>query len=227
MEPPRTAAALFGGTFDPIHNGHLRMALEVKEALGLPRIVLFPSHRPPHKPKQPLTEDRHRLAMVAAATAGLPGMEVSDVEVRRGGASYSLLTVMDFRRAEPSTEFLFMIGADAFAEIATWHRYEELLSACDFVLLPRPGSDAEPAPPAGVRIEKEEPHCYSWKGKSYRIAGGRRLFLPSLPALEISSSAIREKVRTGKCIRGLVPPEVERYISEHGLYLDPKEGRRS
>ncbi|MBI5576582.1 MAG: nicotinate (nicotinamide) nucleotide adenylyltransferase [Deltaproteobacteria bacterium] len=227
MNPGATSVALFGGTFDPVHNGHLRMAVEVKEALGLPRVVLFPSHRPPHKPKQPLTEDRHRLAMVAAATTGISGLEVSDVEVRRGGASYSLLTVMDFRRDSPSSEFIFIIGADAFAEISTWHRYEELLSACDFILLPRPGSDAEPASPAGVRIEKEEPHCYSWKGKSYRIAGGRRLFCPSLPALEISSSSIREKVRTGKCIRGLVPPDVERYIYDHGLYLDPGEGRRS
>ena len=226
MEPSRTAVALYGGTFDPFHNGHLRMALEVKEALRLPRVVLFPSHRPPHKPRQPLTEDRHRLAMVAAAVSGLPGMEVSDVEIRRGGASYSLLTVMDFRRAEPSTEFLFVIGADAFAEIPTWYRYEELLRACDFVLLPRPGAGGEPVSPAGVRIEKEEPHCYSWEGESYRIAGGRRLFRPSLPALEISSSSIRENVRTGKCIRGLVPPEVERYIFDHGLYLDPQEGRR-
>jgi nicotinate-nucleotide adenylyltransferase len=226
VEPSRTAAALYGGTFDPFHNGHLRMALEVKEALGLPRVVLFPSHRPPHKPRQPLTEDRHRLAMVAAAVAGLQGMEASDVEIRRGGASYSLLTVMEFRRAEPSTEFLFVIGADAFAEIPTWYRYEELLRACDFVLLPRPGAGDEPVSPAGVRIEKEEPHCYSWKGKSYRIAGGRRLFCPSLPALEISSSSIREKVRTGKRIRGLVPPEVERYIFDHGLYLETEEGRR-
>lgn len=197
------------------------MALEVKEALQLPRIVLFPSHRPPHKPKQPVTDARHRLAMVAAAAAGLPGMEVSDIEVRRGGASYSLQTVAEFRRAEPSTEFIFVMGADAFAEISTWHRHQELLKACDFVLLPRPGAGGEPVPPEGAHIEKEEPHCYSWEGKSYRITGGGRLFCPSLPALDISSSSIREKVRNGKCIRGLVPSEVERYIFDHGLYLEP------
>lgn len=202
------------------------MALEVKEALGLPRVVLLPSHQPPHKPRQPVTDARHRLAMVAAAVAGLPGMEGSDLEIRRGGESYSLLTVMDFQRAEPSTEFLFVIGADAFAEIPTWYRYEELLQACDFILLPRRGAESVPAVPAGMRIEKEEPHCYSWDGESYRIPGGRRILCPSLPALEISSSSIREKVRKGKCIRGLVPPEVERYIFEHGLYLEPGEGRQ-
>lgn len=226
MEPSRTAAALFGGTFDPFHNGHLRMALEVKEALRLPRVVLLPSHQPPHKPKQPLTDAKHRLAMVAAGVAGLPGMEGSDLEIRRGGESYSLLTVMDFQRAEPSTEFLFVIGADAFTEIPTWYRYKELLQSCDFILLPRGGAEGGPVAPAGVHIEKEEPHCYSWEGESYRIPGGRRLFCPSLPALEISSSSIREKVRKGKCIRGLVPPEVERYIFEHGLYLEPGEGRQ-
>lgn len=226
MNRPPTTVALFGGTFDPFHNGHLRMAIEVKEALAVPRVVLLPAHHPPHKPARPISEPRHRLAMTAAGAAGMPGIEVSDIEIRREGPSYSLLTVSEFRRAEPRAGILFVLGADSFSEVSTWHRYEELLSACDFVLLPRPGAGTEPAAPAGVRIEKEEPHCYSWVGKSYRLPGGRRLFCPSLPTLDISSSSIREKVRTGKSIRGLVPPEVERYISEYGLYGDRAEERR-
>lgn len=226
MNRPPTTVALFGGTFDPFHNGHLRMAIEVKEALAVPRVVLFPAHHPPHKPARPISEPRHRLAMTAAGAAGVPGIEVSDIEIRREGPSYSLLTVSEFRRAEPRAGILFVLGADSFSEVSTWHRYEEFLSACDFVLLPRPGAGTEPAAPAGVRIEKEEPHCYSWVGKSYRLPGGRRLFCPSLPTLDISSSSIREKVRTGKSIRGLVPPEVERYISEYGLYGDRAEERR-
>lgn len=222
----RTTAALFGGTFDPFHNGHLRMALEVKETLAVSRMVLLPAHHPPHKPKRPVSEARHRLAMAAAGAAGLAGVEVSDVEIRREGPSYSLLTVEDFRRADSRTHILFVLGADSFSEVSMWYRYEEFLSACDFVLLPRPGAAVEPVPPEGVRIEKEDPHCYSWVGKSYRLPGGRRLFCPSLPTLDISSSSIREKVRTGKCIRGLVPPEVERYISENGLYAERAEERR-
>ena len=218
--------ALFGGTFDPFHNGHLRMAIEVKETLSVSRMILFPAHRPPHKPTRPVTEARHRLAMVEAGAAGLDGIEVSDIEIRREGPSYSLLTVEAFRRAEPDARILFLLGADSFAEVSTWHRYGELLSACDFVLLPRPGTGPDPASPRGVRIEKEDPHCYSWVGKSYRLPGGRRLFCPSLPTLDISSSAIREKVRTGKCIRGLLPPEVERYLFENGLYVDRAEERR-
>ncbi|MEK6778748.1 MAG: nicotinate-nucleotide adenylyltransferase [Candidatus Deferrimicrobiota bacterium] len=226
MTRPRTPVALFGGTFDPFHNGHLRMAIEVRETLQLPRVVLFPCHHPPHKPRQPLSDARHRLAMVAAAAAGLPWMEASDIEIRREGPSYSLLTVREFLRAEPSSEPVFVMGADSFAEVSTWHRYEEFLSSCDFVLLPRPGAAREPTPPAGIRIEKEDPGCYSWEGSGYRLPGGRRLLCPSLPALDISSSSIREKVRTGRCIRGLVPPEVERYIYDHGLYADPGEERR-
>ncbi len=226
MGANRPSAALFGGTFDPFHTGHLRMAIEVREALSLPRVVLLPAHHPPHKPGQPVSAARHRLAMATAAVARLPGFEVSDREIRHEGPSYSLTTVREFRRAEPGVDWLFVMGADSFGEISTWHRYEELLDACDFVLLPRHGTTSEPAAPAGLRIEKEEPHCYSWEGESYRLPGGRRLLCPALPVLDISSRSIREKVRNGKSIRGLVPPEVEEYIAEHGLYLGAgEEGR--
>ena len=226
MGTNRPSAALFGGTFDPFHNGHLRMAIEVREALSLPRIVLLPAHYPPHKPRQPVSEARHRFAMASAAVARLPGITVSDREIRHEGLSYSLTTVREFRRAEPGIDWIFVMGADSFGEISTWHRYEELLAACDIVLLPRHGTPRKPAPPAGLRIEKEEPHCYSWKGESYRLPGGRRLLCPALPILDISSRSIRERVRSGKSIRGLVPPEVEEYIAEHGLYLGTgEEGR--
>jgi nicotinate-nucleotide adenylyltransferase len=202
------------------------MAIEVKEALGLPRMVLLPAREPPHKPKEPVSGAGHRIAMVSRATAGLPGFEVSDREIRREGPSYSLTTVQEFRRAEPEVDWAFVMGADSFEEISTWHRYEELLAACHVVLLPRPGMPTHPAPPAGLRIEKEEPHCYSWKGESYHLPGGRRLYCPALPALDISSSSIREKVRSGKCIRGLVPPEVEEYIATHRLYIGTEEEGR-
>ncbi len=222
----RETIALYGGTFDPFHVGHLRMAIEVRELLGLSRVTLLPARVPPHKPDRPVTGALHRLAMVRAGTEGLPGIDVSDAEILREGPSYSLVTVREFRRASPGAEILFVIGADAFAEIPSWYRYEELLAECDFLLLPRPGgSGAAPGPPA-LRIEKETPHCYSWKGEAYRLPGGRRLLCPVLPALEVSSSAIRESVRAGRCIRGLVPPAVERYIEAHGLYAFAPEEQR-
>ena len=212
--------ALYGGTFDPFHNGHLRMAIEVKEAFGLPGIVLLPAHDPPHKPGRPVSDAPHRLAMLRAAVEGLEGFTVSDAEIRRGGPSYTLVTVREFQAANPGSDVLFVMGADSFAEIDTWYRSGELLSACDFVVLPRPGNDSASAAPPGLRIERETPHCYSWEGAAWRLPGGRRAFCPALPALDIASSAIRERVRGGRCIRGLVPEAVERHIAAHRLYLD-------
>jgi nicotinate-nucleotide adenylyltransferase len=200
------------------------MAIEVQEAFSLPRIVFLPARRPPHKPERPVTGADHRLAMARAAVGGFPGFEVSDAELLREGPSYSLDTVLEFRRSEPAVEWLFVMGTDSFAEISTWHRYRELLASCDFILVPRPGTADRFSPPEGLRIEKEKPHCYSWTGDSYLLPGGRKLFRPAFPVLDISSRGIRQKVAGGKSIRGLVPPEVESYIAEHRLYLRPGEG---
>jgi nicotinate-nucleotide adenylyltransferase len=216
--------ALFGGTFDPFHNGHLRMAVEVREGLSLPRLHLVPSAQPPHKPLQPVAPAAHRLAMAEAAVAGVDGISVLDNELRRRGPSYSLLTVRELLAENPGAEVLFLVGADAFREIGTWHRYVELLGACDFLLLPRPGIPPESSFPPGLRIEMEGDGCYSLPGRTYRLPGGRRLLCPDLPALDISSRTIREKVRRGRCIRGLVPPEVERHIADHALYREEEGG---
>jgi nicotinate-nucleotide adenylyltransferase len=216
--------AIFGGTFDPFHHGHLRMAVEVREGLALSDLFLVPSARPPHKPLRPAAPAEDRLAMAAAAVAGVEGISVLDLELRREGPSYSLLTVREVAQGNPGADLLFLIGADAFAEIVTWHRYPELLSACDFLLLPRPGTAPEASFPPGIRIEAEETGCYTLPGCSYRLPGGRRLLCPVLPVLDISSSSIRDKVRQGRSIRGLVPPEVERYIADHGLYRGEERG---
>jgi len=201
------------------------MAVEVRERLGIPRVVFLPSRVPPHKPDRPVTPAPHRLAMTAAAVAGIEGFEVSDLELAREGPSYSIDTVAAFRAADPGAEILFLIGADAFAEITTWHRWEELLALCDFVLLPR--GETPLSPPGPLRLETDAPGCYSWEGAAYRLPGGRRLLCPRLPVLEIASSAIRDKVRRGRLIRGLVPPEVERYIAAHGLYAASGEDEGS
>jgi nicotinate-nucleotide adenylyltransferase len=159
-----------------------------------------------------------RLAMARAAVAGVEGLEVLDLELRREGPSYTLQTVLDLREAHPGAGVLFLIGADAFSEIATWHRHAELLESCDFLLLPRPGTPPEASFPQGLRLEREENRCYSLPGRTFLLPGGRRVLCPALPVLEISSRSIREKVRQGRSVRGLVPPEVERYIAERGLY---------
>lgn len=216
--------AIFGGTFDPFHNGHLRMALEVMEGLPLTDLLLVPSARPPHKPSRPMATAEDRFAMACAAVAGIEGISVLDIELRREGPSYSLLTVLEVSERNPGAELLFLIGADAFAEITTWHRYRDLLAACDFLLLPRPGIPPEMSFPPEIRIEPEGNRCYNLPGCSYRLPGGRRLLCPVLPVLDISSRSIREKVRGGRSLRGLVPSEVERHITDHGLYRGEERG---
>lgn len=220
MAPSPGRIALFGGTFDPVHNGHLRMAVEVKEAFGLPGIVLLPAHNPPHKPGRPVTAADHRLAMLRQAVEGLAGFSVSDAEIRREGPSYTLLTVREVRAGNPGADVLFLMGADSFADLGSWYRSDELVSECDIVVLPRPGSPPGSAMPAALRVEPERPHCYSWTGASWRFPGGKHAFFPDVPSLDIASSAIRERVRAGRCIRGLVPDAVERHIAAHRLYLD-------
>jgi nicotinate-nucleotide adenylyltransferase len=220
----RRRIGIFGGTFDPFHNGHLRMAVEVMEAFSLPELFLVPSARPPHKPSRPMATAEDRLAMASAAAAGIVGISVLDIELRREGPSYSLVTVREVSEGNPGADLLFLIGADAFAEIATWHRYRDLLAACDFLLLPRPGVAPEASFPPGIRIEQEGNGCYNLPGCSYRLPGGRRILCPALPVLDISSRSIREKVRRGRSLRGLVPPEVERYITDHGLYRGEERG---
>ena len=223
MRQKTSIIAIYGGTFDPFHNGHLRMAIEAREMLDIETVFLVPSANPPHKPRQPVTPANHRLAMIQTAIAEIEGLEALDMELRREGPSYSFQTVMEITEAFPSANILFLIGADAFSEIKSWHRYTELLEACDFLLLPRTAATHEVSFPLEVRLEPDENRCYSLSkmaGCSYRLPGGRRVLCPPLPILDISSSSIRKKVRSGKSIQGLVAPEVERYITEHELYQD-------
>ncbi len=224
MEGRSRRIAIFGGTFDPFHNGHLRMAVEVMEGLPLTDLFLVPSARPPHKPSRPMATAEDRFAMASAAVAGIEGISVLDIELRREGPSYSLLTVLEVSEGNPGADLLFLIGADAFAEIATWHRYRDLLAACDFLLLPRPGVAPEASFPPEIRIEPEGNRCYNLPGCSYRLPGGRQLLGPVLPVRASSSRSSRETVRGGRSLRGLGPPEVERHITDHGLYRGEERG---
>jgi nicotinate-nucleotide adenylyltransferase len=162
--------------------------------------------------------------MASAGVAGIEGISVLDLELRREGPSFSLLTVREIAERTPEADLLFLIGADAFAEITAWHRYGDLLAECDFLLLPRPGIAPEASFPPGIRIEPEGNRCYNLPGSTYRLPGGRRLLCPVLPVLDISSRSIREKVRRGRSLRGLVPPGVERYITDRGLYRGEERG---
>ncbi|ACX51362.1 nicotinate (nicotinamide) nucleotide adenylyltransferase [Ammonifex degensii KC4] len=185
---------LLGGTFDPIHFGHLAVAEAVRYEMGLDKVYFIPSGQPPHK-KRKVAPAEHRLAMVRLAVASNPYFEVSTVEIERPGPSYTVDTVKEFRRLFPQAEIFFILGMDALAEFLTWHRVEELLTLCHFVVATRPGY------PSAVKGGR-----------------GRRVTVLPVPGVAVSSTEIRERVRAGKPIKYLLPEAVEEYIYAHGLY---------
>ena len=216
---------IFGGTFDPIHWGHLRSAEEVSETFGLDRVYFVPASIPPHKRGQTHTPARDRLQMVRLAVAGNPRFRVSQIEIERPGVSYSIDTVREFRRRlDPSDSLFFMIGLDAFIEISTWRDYEEIFSLCNFIVTSRPGSiESDPLKGAGIAVKKL--FCYDFKQKNYRHRSGTRVYFVELTDIAISASEIRALVRQGKSTRYLGPSSVERYIKRRGLYRGAGRGR--
>ena len=191
------ATGIMGGTFDPIHVAHLMIAEEALREFDLDRVVFMPSAQPPHKQVQEVTPIEHRLEMVRLAVAGEPRMGVSDLEARSPAPSYTIETIRRLRVELGEDETIyFIMGADSLTQFFTWKDPEDLLTSCEFVVVPRPG----------VAIE----------GADDRIRNKAHIL--DSPMLDISSSDIRERVRRGESIDHLVPPEVSAYISEKKLY---------
>lgn len=204
---------LYGGTFDPIHVGHLIVARAVRERLDLERVVLIPSARPPHKPRSALTDASHRLAMTQLAVEGEPDLDVSDCETRRDGPSYTIDTVAEFReRLGPEAEIVWVIGADSLAELASWYRVEALADACRMVIAARPGWDRPDLTPLHGTLREDQ------------IASLKRDLIET-PRIDVSATDVRRRVAEGLSIRWLVPESVRDYITEHGLYARPTATR--
>jgi nicotinate-nucleotide adenylyltransferase len=216
---------LFGGTFDPIHWGHLRSAEEVCEALSLDRVLFIPASIPPHKKGQITAPARDRLNMVRLAVAKNPRFAVSMVEVKRRGVSYSIDTLRHFAsRNSGRDSYYFILGIDAFRDIASWKSFKQLFSFCHFVVTSRPG-DRHANPLAGAPVAVRKLFCYDSKKQVYRHRSGTYLYFVKLTDIAISASQIRKRVDAGKSIRYLVPLEVETYINERKLYRNREEER--
>ena len=195
---------ILGGTFNPIHIGHLLAAQAVREACGLDRVALMPCHVPPHKGTGELASAADRLEMVRLAAAGDPALEVCTLEIERGGPSYAVDTVRAYRQMHPGREPHFIIGMDALRELHLWHRVEELLGLCPFIVVDRPGV-------CGVAQASEIPLPAPWPERLLaRVVRGR--------LCEVSSREIRSRVAEGRAIRYLVPEPVSRFIDHRGLY---------
>jgi nicotinate-nucleotide adenylyltransferase len=218
---PAPRIGIFGGTFNPIHLGHLRSAEEVREAQQLDRILFIPSATPPHKAVNGLVTAAHRLAMARLAVAGNPSFRVSTVEIERGGPSYSVDTLRLLRARMPAAQFFFILGIDAFREIATWRDYRGIFALANLVVTSRPpGPLLTPRTtlhsllPVAARAE----FCYRPVTRELEHSTGNRIVFQRISGLEISASAIRHQLLQQSSIRYLVPTSVERYIARHGLY---------
>ena len=198
--------ALFGGTFDPIHLGHLIIARSVGEQLGAGRIIIVPSASPPHKDAATVTPADHRVAMARLAVADEPGFEVSDCEVQRDGPSYTVDTIAHFRRTlGPETDLCWIIGADSLTELVSWYRVSELVDACRIVTASRPGFDNPDL--SALRPPLSETQVATLKQG-----------ILATPRIDISSTDIRRRVAAGRSARYLVPEAVRTYIEENSLY---------
>jgi nicotinate-nucleotide adenylyltransferase len=216
---------LFGGTFDPIHWGHLRSAEEVSETFGLDRVYFIPAALPPHKRGQTTTAAQDRLRMVRLAVAKNPKFSVSTAEISRPGISYSIDTIREFAATLNKGDVLyFIIGLDAFREIRTWKDFAAIFPLCNFIVTSRPGSkEKDPLKGTGVAVKKL--FCYDFKQKNYRHRSGTRVYFDELTDIAISASEIRALVKEGKSIRYLVPSEVENYIKRRALYSNGRNPR--
>jgi nicotinate-nucleotide adenylyltransferase len=210
----RARIGFLGGTFDPIHLGHLEAAGAARAALGLERVVVVPARLPQHRHQQPAASSYHRFAMAALAISGLDGLVVSDVELASDGPSYTADTLTRLHVAGYSTSQIFFItGADAFAEIETWHRYPDVLDLAHFVVVARPGHSLGDLPGRLPALA----------GRMTRAAAPpsparTAVFLVEAETPDVSSTEIRGRIGRHERLTGLVAPAVEAYIVQHGLY---------
>ncbi|MBI3467470.1 MAG: nicotinate-nucleotide adenylyltransferase [Planctomycetes bacterium] len=196
---------IFGGTFDPIHIGHLILAEHCREACRLDRVLFVPAGQPPHKTGQPITSGKLRREMVELAIAGHPAFGVSTIELDREGPSYSADTLTEISRQDPHAELFFLIGSDSLIDLPTWYDPDRIVSLATLVFATRPSSNLPDFAPlrsvlGDARIEQLGKHVVQ------------------IPAVHISSSTIRARVASGQTIRYLVPRAVECFIETHKLY---------
>jgi nicotinate-nucleotide adenylyltransferase len=217
---------LFGGSFNPIHNGHLAIARQAHKMLALDRTLFIPTGDPPHKRDGALAPAQHRYEMVRLAIAGTPGFELSDIEIARQGKSYSIDTVRELQQQYgPTTSLFFLIGLDAFLDLPSWREPDALLAACSFVVISRPGQSFKTLATLpflqNITIERLAPlDTGALNRLDLPLPSGQTIICLPLPPSPISASDIRERIRRGAVLANLLPPSVESYILHKQLYRE-------
>jgi nicotinate-nucleotide adenylyltransferase len=221
--PGKKRIGLFGGTFDPIHNGHVKAAERVQDIFSFDRILFIPSYIPPHKESGNVASAAHRLKMVELALTSFERFSPSSIEIDAKGTSYSIVTLSRIKKMFPETDIFFLLGVDAFLEIETWKDYSDVLEQCSFIVMSRPGyclGDAK-----GTLTEKYNQRMVEVSEPMLKDKKGffnHKIYLLSIQSLDVSSSEVRERVGTHQSIVGMVPESVENYIKERRLYLRKK-----
>ncbi len=205
MSDKKRKIGIMGGTFDPIHTGHLATAEAVRVEYDLERVLFIPAANPPHKQHSRVTKPLHRYIMTVMATYSNPHFHVSPIEIERPGLSYAIDTVLELiKQYGDNIEFYFIVGSDTIQELASWKDIDHLLEICHFIAANRPGS------------------AYTLEDiiKPFGEKGFKRIHSLPTPELEISSTDVREKVRQGRSIKYFVPESVEIYICKENLYKE-------
>ncbi|MDD3364567.1 MAG: nicotinate-nucleotide adenylyltransferase [Syntrophomonas sp.] len=196
---------ILGGTFDPIHYGHIVAAECARDAFHLDRVIFIPSARPPHKALDEVLDSQHRFEMVKMAVQDNPDFAVSALEMQRKGLSYTVETIASYQQEFPGAKIYFIIGVDALLLINTWKDVERLATLCNFIVVTRPG----------YQLSHEQEHFREIPGAVWE-----KILLVPIPGLYISSSDIRQRVSKGQTIKYLLPPAIEEYILKNDLYRE-------
>jgi len=209
----------FGGTFDPVHLGHLVPAVRALETFRFDALEFIPAAQPPHKQGEPLTPFAHRFAMLALATQAYDRFRISPLELERPGPTYTVDTVRRLRERFPEDRLYFLLGSDSYSQIGTWHRWEELVDLVHLVVLHRDtawGAELRDRVPQVLLSRMRTVEPFSSVADAERAS--RLVYLLDHEPFPVSSTHLRDRLRRGQTIRELVPPEVHRYIVKHRLY---------
>ncbi len=209
---------LLGGSFNPVHNAHLRIADGAQQACGLERVIFIPAADPPHKILAGDVSFAQRAQMVRLAIAGRADYELSLLEEERGGKSYSIDTIAEFRSQRPDSEIYFIIGGDSFLDIGTWHRYQDIFASCNLIVVERPGHPVtDPFHKLPMAVKCHFTVASDGTGSLKHESGSTVHFITGAP-LDLSSTEIRRRAAGGIDITRLVPADVAAYISHQRIY---------
>lgn len=218
-----TRIGILGGSFNPIHAGHMRMAVEARETVGLDRVLLMPAGEPPHKPVEGMLPFAHRLRLVELAVRGVPGLSASGLEGSRPGPSYTVDTLCALREKMPADDLTFILGSESFLALPAWHRGLEIPHLASLAVVLRQGADLAAL---AAFAEATWPGMERVTAGQLRFAAGPCLHFVPMPVLQVSSTDIRERWRQRKSLAMLVPAAAEEIVERGGTAYEQAWGRR-